>query len=97
MSINPKVYDIIRSPLVSEKASRNAEKHKQFTFKVDCNATKPEIKQAIEDFFGVKVKAVNTAITKGKRKRFKDKMGRRKNFKKAYVSLQDGHDINFAE
>ena len=97
MSINAAVYDLIKSPIVSEKATLKAEKHNQFTFKVAKDATKAQIKQAVESFFNVEVKAVNTSIVKGKRKRFKDKMGRRKGFKKAYVSLKDGHDINFAE
>ena len=63
-------------------------------FEVHMNATKPEIKKAVEGLFKVKVKGVNTLITKGKSKRFKGKMGKRKDVKKAYVMLEDGNTID---
>ena len=63
-------------------------------FKVTIDATKPEIKAAVENLWGVKVKAVNTVVTKGKTKRFKGIMGKRSDFKKAYVTLEDGQSID---
>ena len=63
-------------------------------FEVNMNATKLQVKEAIENLFNVKVKAVNTLISKGKVKRFKGKLGRRRNFKKAYVMLEDGNTID---
>lgn len=90
-------FKLIDSPIVTEKTARQTEKHKQFAFRVDPKATKKQIKVAIENFFEVKVKSINTVSIKGKRKRFKDRMGKRKDIKKAYVSLEEGHDINYAE
>jgi len=63
-------------------------------FEVSIDANKPQIKQAVEELFGVKVKAVNTSITKGKTKRFRGMMGRRKDVKKAYVTLEEGNTID---
>lgn len=87
---------VIRGPHTSEKTTTIAEKHGQITFKVDKTATKLEIKKAVEHLFDVKVDSVKTVIIKGKTKRFAQRLGRRKDVKKAYVSLKDGYDINFA-
>jgi large subunit ribosomal protein L23 len=86
---------VLREPHTSEKATVIAEKHKQFTFKVLKCATKSEIKLAVEHLFNVKVKNVTVVNAKGKSKRFKQTSGKRSDWKKAYVSLQDGNDIDF--
>lgn len=88
-----KNYNTILAPHVTEKSTMGSE-HGQVTFKVAINATKPEIKEAVENLFDVKVKAVNTMIQKGKTKRFKGIMGRRSDFKKAIVTLEDGQVID---
>ncbi len=93
MSITPEIYDIIRKPIITEKAT-NASEFGAVVFEVSMAATKKEIKVAVEELFKVKVKAVNTSITKGKVKRFKGKLGKRKNTKKAYVMLEDGNTID---
>ena len=87
------MYEIISHPHVTEKATMGSE-HGQVTFKVPMDATKPKIKKAVETLFGVKVKGVNTLIQKGKNKRFKGVVGRRSDFKKAIVSLEDGQTID---
>lgn len=87
------MYNIIRSPVITEKATSLAERN-QVVFKVAIDATKPEIKAAIEGLFGVKVKAVNTLVAKGKTKRFRGRPGRRSDVKKAYVSLAEGQSID---
>jgi large subunit ribosomal protein L23 len=86
-------FDIIRYPVITEKATMGAE-HNQVTFKVPLDASKPEIKIAIEGIFGVKVKAVNTLRQKGKTKRFRGQIGYRSDFKKAVVTLEEGHSID---
>ena len=86
-------YTILRSPVITEKAALGSE-HAQVTFKVPMSATKPEIKEAVEVVFDTKVKSVNTLIQKGKNKRFKGIMGRRSDFKKAIVTLEDGQMID---
>ena len=86
-------YDIILGPLVTEKSTRGSE-HNQVTFKVSLDASKPEIKKAVESLFEVKVKQVNTIRMKGKVKRFKGHLGKRSNWKKAIVSLADGETID---
>jgi len=91
-----RLLKIILSPLVSEKSTTVADKNNQFVFKVIQDATKQEIKNAIELLFKVKVDKVTVCNMKGKRKTFKQISGRRKNWKKAYVTLQAGCDINFA-
>jgi len=88
-----KAYDIVRSPVITEKATMGSE-HNQVTFRVPLSATKPEIKAAIEAVFNVKVKAVNTLVTQGKTKRFRGSLGKRSDTKKAIVSLADGHSID---
>ena len=86
-------YDIIVAPVVTEKATVASE-HNKVVFKVAAKATKPQIKEAVEAIFGVKVKAVNTTITKGKAKRFRGRAGERSDKKKAYVMLEDGQTID---
>lgn len=86
---------VLREPHTSEKTTRLAEKFKQVTFKVLGTATKPEIKAAVEQMFNVKVKSVSVINVMGKRKRFKQLNGKRSDWKKAFVSLQDGYDIDF--
>lgn len=90
-----RMYDVIVSPLITEKATLAGE-HGQVVFKVAKNATKPEIKAAVEKIFDVKVKAVNTLVVKGKTKRFRGRLGRRSDWKKAVVSLEEGHVIDVA-
>ena len=93
MSATPEQYDVIRRPVVTEKATMASEAN-AVVFEVAMDASKPEIKSAVESLFGVKVKAVNTTITKGKVKRFRGKPGRRSDVKKAYVTLEDGNAID---
>jgi large subunit ribosomal protein L23 len=88
-----RMYDLIVAPVITEKSTMGSE-HNQVTFKVPLDATKPEIKAAVEGLFKVKVKAVNTLIQKGKTKRFRGIMGRRSDFKKAIVTLEQGHTID---
>lgn len=90
-----RLTQVILSPLVSEKCTNVADKYRQVVFKVLPDATKTEIKQAVEQLFKVKVTAVNLCNVKGKQKKFKQQSGQRKNWKKAYVTLQEGHDISF--
>lgn len=91
-----RLLQILLAPHVSEKATMIAEKHRQVVFKVRRDANKLEIKKAVEGLFNVKVESVNTTLTKGKNKRFGRSLGRRQDFKKAYVSLKEGFDIDFA-
>lgn len=93
MSVKPEHYDVIRKPVITEKATMASE-HNAVVFEVAIDAAKPQIKEAVEALFGVKVKAVNTTITKGKAKRFRGIMGRRKDTKKAYVTLHEGNTID---
>ena len=86
---------IIREPHVSEKSTVMADKFKQFTFKVLKSATKKEIKQSVEQVFNVKVKDVSVINVKGKQKSFRQISGKRKDWKKAYVALMPGFDIDF--
>ncbi len=90
-----RILDILKSPLVSEKSTLVAERDNQIVFKVAVDATKLEIKRAVESLFEVEVKSVKTLNVKGKTKRHGQQMGRRVNWKKAYVSLKDGQDIDF--
>ncbi len=87
------MYNIIRSPIITEKATRMGESG-QMVFRVAIDARKPEIKEAIEGLFGVKVLAVNTLVQKGKAKRFKGRPGVRSDVKKAYVRLVEGQTID---
>ncbi len=89
-----RLMKVLVAPLISEKSSIAAEQSNQYVFKVTTDATKPEIKQAVELLFNVKVDAVKVANMKGKTKRFGQKMGRRNDWKKAYISLQAGQEID---
>ena len=93
MSVKAEHYDVIRKPIITEKATIASEAG-AVLFEVAIDSNKPQIKEAVEALFGVKVKAVNTTITKGKTKRFRGMMGRRKDVKKAYVTLEDGNTID---
>lgn len=90
-----RLTQVILTPKVSEKCTDVADKYRQFVFKVLPNATKTEIKQAVEQLFKVKVTAVNVCNVKGKQKQFKHRSGQRQDWKKAYVTLQEGDDISF--
>ncbi len=91
--IDPRHYDIITAPVITEKATMGSE-NGQVTFRVPLTATKPEIKAAVEALFKVEVKAVNTLIAKGKTKRFRGLPGRRSDVKKAIVTLAAGQSID---
>ena len=96
MSANDqRLMQVLLAPTVSEKSTYVGEKHNQVVFRVVQDATKPEIKAAVELLFKVKVKGVQVSNVKGKEKRFGRFMGRRRNWKKAYVSLMPGQEINF--
>ena len=90
-----RLSQVLIAPIVSEKATMTAEKHNQILFKVLRDATKPEIKAAVELLFKVEVESVQTMVQKGKAKRFGRSMGRRDHVKKAYVSLKAGQELNF--
>lgn len=90
-----RIFKVLVGPHVSEKASIVADKHKHIVFKVAKDANKGEIKSAVEALWNVKVEAVRTVVVKGKKKRFGRFEGRRQDWKKAYVSLKDGFDIDF--
>lgn len=87
---------IIVAPVVSEKSTRVADNHRQVVFKVLRDASKPEIRRAVEKMFDVSVNSVSTANVRGKVKRFGQSVGRRSDWKKAYVTLAEGSDIDFA-
>ena len=86
-------YDVIRKPVITEKATMASEAN-AVVFEVAIDAAKPQIKAAVEELFGVKVKAVNTTVAKGKVKRFRGRLGQRKDVKKAYVTLEEGNTID---
>jgi large subunit ribosomal protein L23 len=92
-----RLLKILLAPLISEKSVNAADTGNQFAFKVANDATKPEIKAAVEMLFEVNVEKVQVLNVKGKAKRFGQRMGKRPNWKKAYVRLAAGQDINFAE
>jgi large subunit ribosomal protein L23 len=87
------LYDVIRAPLVTEKSTMVSESN-QVMFKVAMSATKPDIKEAVERLFNVKVLAVNTLIRKGKIRRFRGVKGQQSDFKKAIVTLEEGQTID---
>ena len=91
--IDPRHYDVIIAPVITEKATL-ASDHNQVIFKVARNATKPQIKEAVEKLFDVKVKSVNTHIRKGKVKAFKGTVGEQSEVKRAVVTLEEGHTID---
>lgn len=87
------LYDIIRAPVITEKSTMASE-NGQMVFKVAMSASKPDIKEAVERLFKVKVKAVNTLVRKGKTKRFRGVRGQQSDVKKAIVTLEEGHTID---
>ncbi len=86
-------HDVILSPVITEKATKLTD-HNQVVFRVPLDATKPNIAKAVEELFKVKVKAVNTVTVKGKRKVFRGTRFKRSDFKKAIVTLEEGHQID---
>ena len=90
---DPRHYDVILSPVITEKATIASEQNK-VVFKVAANATKPQIKEAVEKLFDVKVKRVNTLVREGKTKIFKGRPGQRSDSKRAIVTLEEGHKID---
>ena len=92
MSAKPEHYDVIRKPIITEKTTMASE-NGAVVFEVAIDSNKPSIKEAVESLFDVKVKAVNTTITKGKSKRFRGMLGKRRDVKKAYVTLEEGNTI----
>ncbi|GLS24209.1 50S ribosomal protein L23 [Labrys miyagiensis] len=93
MSTDVRHYDVIVSPVITEKATAHSE-HNQVVFKVAPDATKPQIKAAVEKLFNVKVTGVNTLVRKGKTKRFKGILGTQSDVKRAIVTLAEGHTID---
>lgn len=93
MSAKPEHYDLVRRPIVTEKSTL-ASQSNAVVFEVAIDSTKPQIKEAIEALFSVKVKSVNTVVAKGKAKRFRGEGGRRKDVKKAYVRLEEGYSLD---
>jgi large subunit ribosomal protein L23 len=91
-----RLMTVLLAPVVSEKGTYIADKYEQVIFRVLQNATKPEVKAAVELMFKVNVESVQIANVKGKQKRFGTHAGRRRNWKTAYVSLKPGQEINFA-
>lgn len=95
--MNPeRVFTVLREPHISEKSTLRAEMDNQYVFKVAIDATKAEVKQAVEKVFNVKVNGVQTIKVKGKMKRNRFGFNRKPSWKKAYVSLEQGHSIDFA-
>ena len=94
MSAKPEHYDVIRKPVITEKATMAGELANAVTFEVATSASKPQIKEAVEALFNVKVKGVNPVLTKGKTKRFRGRPGVRSDVKKAYVTLEAGNSID---
>ena len=92
-----RLMQVLLAPVVSEKSTFVADKGNQYVFRVASNATKPEIKAAVELMFKTQVKSVSVVNVRGKEKRSGRFMGRRNHWKKAYVALQAGQEINFAE
>ncbi len=95
--INERIYKVLLAPHVSEKATIVADKNSQYVFRVAPDATKPEIKAAVEALFEVKVQSVQTVNIKGKTKRTARGFGKRNDVRKAYVRLAEGQDIDFAD
>jgi len=94
--MNPeRLMKILLSPIVSEKTTRLADASRQYAFKVLPGATKPEVRKAVELMFDVKVDNVQISNVRGKIKRYGQSVGRRADWKKAYVTLSEGHDIDF--
>lgn len=91
-----RLMTILRAPVISEKSSAASDAYRRFVFKVEKDATKAEIKRAVELMFSVEVQAVQVLNVKGKAKRFGKYMGKRSDWKKAYIRLKPGFDIDFA-
>ncbi|MEQ1531799.1 MAG: 50S ribosomal protein L23 [Methylococcales bacterium] len=91
-----RLSSILQVPVISEKSTLAAEKDKRFVFKVQKQATKKQVKDAVEIMFNVEVDSVNVLNVKGKQKRFGRSLGQRSDWKKAYVKLKAGHDIDFS-
>ena len=91
-----RLMSLVLAPVVSEKSTRVADKNRQYVFRVADGASKPEIKAAVELLFKIKVDSVTVANVRGKEKRFGRYVGRRRHWKKAYVCLAPGQEINFA-
>jgi large subunit ribosomal protein L23 len=92
-----RLMQVLLAPVISEKSTFVADKANQYVFRVTSDATKPQIKAAVELMFKTQVKSVSVVNVRGKEKRFGRFMGRRNSWKKAYVALQPGQEINFAE
>ncbi|MBT4879714.1 MAG: 50S ribosomal protein L23 [Alphaproteobacteria bacterium] len=90
-----RIYEILRKPSVTEKSTMVTEQN-QYVFEISPKATKPEVKKAVEELFGVKVKAVNTLNRQGKVKRFRGKLGTKQNMKRAYVTLAEGSTLDLS-
>ncbi len=90
-----RIMKVLVAPIVSEKSTRLADANRQYVFRVVKDASKPEVRKAVELMFDVKVEAVQIANVKGKTKRFGQSIGKRADWKKAFVTLAEGHDINF--
>ncbi len=95
--MNLSVQDVVKRPLITEKAERNREAARQFAFEVHREATKIQVKQAVEKLFNVHVLAVRTAVARGKVKRVGRHIGQRPNWKKAFVTLREGETIALFE
>jgi large subunit ribosomal protein L23 len=93
---NDRLMNVVLAPVVSEKSTFVAVKNRQYVFRVSDDATKPEIRAAIELMFKIKVEGVTVANVKGKQRRFGRTIGRKRSWKKAYVRLAEGQEINFA-
>ena len=91
-----RLYQVVLAPIISEKSTRTADKNRQVVFRVLPGATKPEIKRAVEMAFDVEVESVQVTNVHGKVKRVGRVPGSRKDWKKAYVKLKEGHDIDFS-
>jgi len=89
------IMKVLIAPIVSEKSTRLADENRQFVFKVVKDASKPDVRKAVELMFDVKVEAVQIANVRGKTKRFGASLGKRSDWKKAFVTLAEGHDIDF--
>ena len=87
---------VLQAPIISEKSTNAAERDKRIVFKVKLKATKKQVKDAVEAMFNVEVDTVNVLTVKGKQKRFGRSLGKRSDWKKAYVKLKPGHDIDFS-
>jgi large subunit ribosomal protein L23 len=95
--MNIAIQDVVKRPLISEKSERNRAAARQYAFEVHTGATKIQVKQAVEKLFGVHVLAVRTAVARGKNRRVGHTMGRRPNWKKAFVTLKEGETIALFE